>query len=82
MGLDARLVSFAFALSVCFVLFFTAGKIRCSFFSDLEDMGGEKRTNGDVNQVDEEHNRRSSNFLPINPLHISTFRFDFFAMRC
>ena len=31
-------------------------------------MGGEKKTNGDANQVDKERNRRASIFLPITPL--------------
>ena len=35
-------------------------------------MGGEKKTNGDANQVDEEHNPRASIFLAINPLMIKT----------
>ena len=35
-------------------------------------MGGEKKTNRDVNQVDEERNRRVSIFLPINSLKINT----------
>ena len=44
-------------------------------------MGGEKKTNGDANQVDEEHNRRASILLPINPFKINTSRFDYFATR-
>ena len=42
-------------------------------------MGGEKKINRDVNQVDDERNRRASIFLPINLLkiaEISTSRFD------
>ena len=35
-----------------------------------ENMGGEK-TNGCANQVDEEHNRRASIFLPIDRLKIN-----------
>ena len=34
-------------------------------------MGGEKKINGDANQVDNERNRRPSIFLPINPLKIA-----------
>ena len=41
-----------------------------------ENMGGEKKTNGDANQVDEERNRRTSIFLPMNLLKINTSRFD------
>ena len=39
-------------------------------FLRIENMGGEKKTNEDVNQVDEERNRRASIFLPLNPLKI------------
>ena len=46
-----------------------------------EIMGGEKRKNGDANQVDEEHNRRVSIFLLINLLKISTPRSDSLATR-
>ena len=44
-----------------------------------ENMGIEKKTNGDANQVGEERNRRAGIFLPINPLKmvkINTSRFD------
>ena len=53
------------------------------FFSRAEEnMGGEKKTNGDANQVDGEHNnRRASIFLPINCLKINTSRFDSIATR-
>ena len=44
-------------------------------------MGGEKKTNGDANQVDGAHNRRATMFLPINPLKINTSRFDSLATR-
>ena len=44
-------------------------------------MGGEKKTNGCANHVDEEHNRRASIFLPVNPLEINTSRFDSLATR-
>ena len=46
-----------------------------------ENMAGEKKTNGDVNQVDEERNRSASIFLPINPSKINTSRFDCVAKR-
>ena len=36
-----------------------------------ENVGREKKTNGCANQVDEEHNRRASIFLPINRLKIN-----------
>ena len=42
-------------------------------------MGGEKKIKGDVNQLDDERNRRASIFLPINSLKmakINTSRFD------
>ena len=50
------------------------------FFSE-ENVGGEKKTNGDANQVDGEHNRRATMFLPISPLKINTSRFDSLATR-
>ena len=46
-----------------------------------ENMRGEKKINGDVNQVDEERNRRASIFLAINPLKIDTSRFGSIATR-
>ena len=52
-----------------------------SFLQAEENMGGEKKFNGDANQVDEERNRRASILLPINSLKINTFRFDFIATR-
>ena len=51
------------------------------FLQTEENMGGEKKTNGDADQVDEEHNRRASIFLPINPLKIITSWFDYIATR-
>ena len=51
------------------------------FLRAEENMGEEKKINGDANQVDEERNRRASIFLPINPLKINTSRFDYIAMR-
>ena len=68
---------------VCFVLFFTTrkNKVMVIFLRAKENMGGEKKTNEDANQVDEEHNRRASIFLPINPLRIHTSRFDSIATR-
>ena len=41
------------------------------FLRAEENMGGEKKTNGDANQADEEDNRKASIFLPINPLKIT-----------
>ena len=49
------------------------------FLRAEENMGGEKKTNGDANQVDEERNRRASIFLPINSLKINTSLFDHIA---
>ena len=46
-----------------------------------ENMGGEKKINGDANQVDEERNRRAGIFLPINPLKISKSQFGSIATR-
>ena len=67
---------------VCFVLFFTTGKPGDGHFLRAEQsMGGEKKTNGDANRVDEERNRSASIFLPINPLKINTFRFGSIATR-
>ena len=51
------------------------------FLRAEENMGGEKKTNGDANQVDEERNRRASILLLINPLKINTSGFDYIAMR-
>ena len=48
------------------------------FLRAEENMGGEKKTNGDANQVDEEHNRRASIFLPWK---INTSWFDSLATR-
>ena len=69
LDLGARLVSFVFAcLSVvhCFYRVII-------FLQAEENMGREKKTNGDANQVVEEHNRRASIFLPTNPLKITRF---------
>ena len=44
-------------------------------------MGGEKKTNGDAKQVDGEHTRRVTMFLPIKSLKIMTSRFDSLATR-
>ena len=79
MGLDARLVSFAFAClpALClfrFVFYSSKNQVVIIFLRAEENMGGEKKTNGDANQVDEEHNRRASIFLPMNPLN-NTSRF-------
>ena len=62
MGLDARLVSFAFAcLSVVclfrFVFLLQLNEVII-FLQTEEYVEGEKKTNGDANQVDEERNRR------------------------
>ena len=51
------------------------------FLRAEENVGGEKKTDGDTNQVDEERNRRASIFLPINPVKINTSRFDYIATR-
>ena len=51
------------------------------FLRAEENMGGERKTNGNANQADQEHNRRASIFLPINPLKINTFQFDSLAAR-
>ena len=46
-----------------------------------ENMGRKKKTNGNANLVDEDHNRRASIFLLINPLKIKTSRFDSIVKR-
>ena len=46
------------------------------FLRAEKNMGEEKKTNKDANQVDEKRNRRASVFLPINPLKNNTSRFD------
>ena len=51
------------------------------FLRPKENMGGEKRINGYVNQVDEEHHQRATIFLPINPLETSTSQLDSLATR-
>ena len=49
------------------------------FLRPEESIGGEKKSNGYANQVDEERNRRASLFLPINCLKINRSRFDSLA---
>ena len=67
---------------VCFVLFFLLQKNQVILFQRTEEnMRGEKKTNGDAKQVDEERNRRASIFLPISSLKINTTRFNFIATR-
>ena len=82
MGLDARLVSFAFvcsSISFCFYFFAAENSSHDYFLRPKENMGREKKTTGDANHVDEEHNRRASILLPINLVKISTSRFDSLA---
>ena len=60
MGLDARLVSFAFAClpDLCLFRFFFLLQEKSgddNFPQAEEDMGGNKKTSGDANQVDEKH---------------------------
>ena len=80
MGLDARLVSFAFVCLFRFVFRCRKNQVIICLRAE-ENTGGEKKTSGYVNQVDEEHNRRASIFLPINLLKINTSRFDSLATR-
>ena len=80
MGLDARLVSLL--LDVCLFgvfVFYCRNNQVIIFLRAEKNMGEAKRTNGDANHVDVEHNRRASIFLPINPLKINTSRFDSLA---
>ena len=63
----------------CFVFHYRKNQVIIIFLRAEENVGGEKKINGDANQVDEERNRRVSIFLPINPLKISTSRFDSIA---
>ena len=78
--LDARFVYFVFVHLFRFV--FHSRKTQVIIFQRPgETTGVEKRKNGDANQVDEEHNRRVSIFLPINLLKMSTSRFDSLATR-
>ena len=89
MGLDARLVCFAFACLpvLClfrFVFYYNNNrKNQVIIFLQVEEkMEREEKADGDANQVDEEHNnRRASIFLPINPLRINTSRFGSIATR-
>ena len=79
-GLGCPVCFWCFCLSVCFVLF--VEKSGDHFFLRAEEnMRGEKKINGDANQVDEEHSRRVSIFLPINPLKINASRFDSLTTR-
>ena len=50
------------------------------FLRAEENVGGEKKTHGDANKVNEEQNRRASIFLPINFLKINTSWFGSLAM--
>ena len=78
MGSDARLVSFAsvyLSVSCCFC-FSLQGKTCDRFPATWRKHGRREKANGHTNQVDEEHSRRASIFLPINPLEISTSRLD------
>ena len=70
-------------LLVCLLCVVLGKKKQVIIFSlqTEENMGGDKKINGDVNQVDEEHSRRRSIFLSINPLKINTSRFDSLAAR-
>ena len=65
MGLDVRLVSFVFACLpvLClfrFAFYYKGNQVMITFLRAEENMGGEKKTNGDANQVDEVHNRKAS----------------------
>ena len=74
--MPAACVVFLLPLLVCLLCVVL---IKRSFSSEPRNMGGEKKLNGDANQVDRERNRRASIFLPIKPLKmakINTSRFD------
>ena len=65
---------FLLSLLVCLLCIIL---IRGSFSLQAEEnMGGEKKTNGDASQVDKERNWRASIFLSVNPLKINTSWFD------
>ena len=86
MGVDARLVSFAFACLPVFCLFrfvflLQENQVMIIFLRAEENLGREKKTNGDGNQVGEEQNRRASIFWPINPLKTNTSRSGSITMR-
>ena len=86
MGLDVRFVYFAFARLpvLClfrFVFYYRKNQVMAIFLRAEENIRGEKKTNGDANQVDEEHNWRASILLPNNPLKINTSRFDSISTR-
>ena len=51
------------------------------FLRAKENIGREKKINGDAIQVNEERNRRASIFSSINPLNINTSQFDAIATR-
>ena len=82
LGSDAGLVSCAFACLpvLCLFRFVSYYKKKSGIiFLRAEDTGGEKKINGNVNQVNEERNWRATIFLPINPVKmakINTSRFD------
>ena len=79
--LDIRLVSFDLVYLYCLVFFCCRKNQVIIFLRPEENVGGEKKTNGYANQVDQEHNQRASIFLPINPLKNNTSRFDYLATR-
>ena len=70
----------AWFVSVSFCFLLQKNQV-ISFQRAEENMGGEKKTNGDANQVDEERNRRARISLPINPLKINTSWFGCVATR-
>ena len=82
-GLGCRVVSCAFACLpvLCLFRFVLLQKNQVIIFQPAEENMGEKKTDGDANQVDEERNRGASTFLFINPLKINTSRFDCIASR-
>ena len=85
-GLGCPACVLCFCLSACFVsvsfcFLLQENQVMIIFLRAGGNVGGEKKIYEDVNQVDEERNRRASIFLPINPLKIKTSRFGSIATR-
>ena len=60
----------SFLLLLCLSVFFVFDFCWTILLRPEGNMGGEKNTNGCMNQIDEEHSRRESIVLPINRLKI------------
>ena len=80
LGCPASFFCFCLSYLFCVVFVFHCRKNQVIIFlRPEENMGGKKKTNGDANPVNRDHNRRAIIFLTINPLKINTSRFDSLA---